>query len=262
MKKKCVLTIAGSDSGAGAGIQSDLKTFQNYGLYGLTVITAVTAQNSKGIQKSFELPVQILQAQLYSVFDDFDIRCVKTGMLVSDRVVNVVSNFLSKKKNLRIIVDPVIYSKSKFVMLNSKGVNALIGKLLPISFLVTPNLEEAEILSGSKIRDRESLEKASEIIFSFGVKNVLIKGGHFSRDFFLKKGTDILFNGRSYTLFRTEISSDKSLHGIGCTLSSAITSNIALGNDLKSSIKNAKNYINQKLQNKLRTGNGWRATEI
>jgi len=134
--KPVVLTIAGSDSGAGAGIQSDLKTLHNHGVYGVTVITALTSQNTKGVQSSFEVPAKIIKSQLKSLFDDFNIRTAKTGMLSSSKVIDVIYSVLMEKKNLKLIIDPVLYSKNQFVMLDKTGIKSLINKLLPLSFLL------------------------------------------------------------------------------------------------------------------------------
>src|SRR5262245_23158966 len=139
-KKICVLTIAGSDSGAGAGIQSDLKTFKNHGLYGVTAITAITAQNTKGVQKSFEVPAAMIDEQLKSVLSDFNIKFAKTGMLSSAKAINIIVKQLKRKKNIKLVIDPVILSKNGKALLNKPGIKALREKLIPLSFLITPNI--------------------------------------------------------------------------------------------------------------------------
>jgi len=255
-KMKCVLSIAGSDSGAGAGIQSDLKTFHNHGVYGVTVITAITAQNTLGVQKSYELPIEIINAQLKSVFDDFDLKVVKIGMLSSVNVIKTIVKYLTKRPKLKIIVDPVILSKNKYELLDEKGLAEFKKKLLSLSFLVTPNLFEAEKISGLKIKSYSDIQKAAKIILSFGCKNVLIKGGHFSEKIELSKGTDILYNGKDFTRFSSEFVKTKHTHGIGCTLSSAIASNLALDKNLNEAIISSKAYILKMLSNKAKIGKG------
>ena len=256
-----VLTIAGSDSSSGAGIQSDLKTFHNYGLYGLSVITAVTAQNTIGVQSSFELPKEIIEAQLKSVFEDFNIGVAKTGMLSSEKVVETVSNFLRNKGNVKIVVDPVLVSKSGYKMLNDKGSDTMLSKLFPLAYLVTPNVPEAEVISGIKISSADDLESALVAIYNRGCKNVLIKGGHMPESTGIEKGVDILYNGKKYYLFKTKFVKSKNTHGIGCTFSSAIASGLALDMTLKDSIVNAKAYIVESLKKSKKIGKGFGPVE-
>lgn len=255
-EKKCVLTIAGSDSGAGAGIQSDLKTFRNHNVYGVSVITAITAQNTKGVQKSFELSSKIIEAQLNSVLDDFDIRYAKTGMLSSDKVIDAVFKFISKHKNLKIIVDPVIFSKNGKPLLNKAGIKALKEKLLPLAYLITPNIFETESLCGVEINSIDDLEIASVVIYEMGVKNVLIKGGHMKETIGLPLGTDVLFDGKKFYMFNTNFVNSSNTHGIGCTLSAAITANLAIGNTLLHSVEESKKYIEKLLQKSVKIGKG------
>src|SRR5512143_3731230 len=229
---KFVLTIAGSDSGAGAGIQSDIKTFHNYGLYGLTVVTAVTAQNTVGVQDSFELPAEIIDAQLKSVFDDFEIEVAKTGRLSSDKVIDAVSSYLRNKAYVKLVIDPVLVSKNGFKMLNEKGIGVLKSKLFPLSYVVCPNVPEAEVLSGVAIRSAEDIEEAARAIYNTGCKNVLIKGGHMPESTGIEKGVDVLYNGKKFVMFQSKFVKSKNTHGIGCTFSSALASNLALGESL------------------------------
>jgi hydroxymethylpyrimidine/phosphomethylpyrimidine kinase len=255
-KLKFILTIAGSDSSAGAGIQSDLKTFSNHGLYGLSVITAATAQNTLGVQSSFELPPEIIEDQLRSIFDDFNINVIKTGMLSSAKVINVVYDFLRFKPKIKLVVDPAIISKNGFVLLNEKGVNAMLTKLLMLGHIVTPNLYEAEVLSGIKIGTPYALEEAAKSIHSRGCRNVLIKGGHFPDEFGIPKGTDVLYNGEKFSLFKSAFIKSANTHGIGCVYAASIASNIALGETLKRSIVLAKAYVIESLRNARRIGKG------
>jgi len=255
MNKICVLTIAGSDSGAGAGIQSDLKTFRNFGVYGLTVITSVTAQNTIGVQKKFELPVSIIDAQLKSVFADFKFVVVKTGMLSSSKVINAVAKNVKGRK-LKIVVDPVILSKNRFSLLDNKGVEALKKKLLPLAYVVTPNIYEAEVLSGHSIKSATDLNIAAKIIKGFGCKCVLIKGGHINNKLGVEPATDVLFDGKKFTFFNSKFIKSQNTHGIGCTLSSAIAANLAFGKSVDESITSAKRYVVKSLKKSLRIGKG------
>jgi hydroxymethylpyrimidine/phosphomethylpyrimidine kinase len=259
-KKKCVLTIAGSDSGAGAGIQSDLKTFQNYGVYGLTVLTAVTAQNTLGVQKSFGLPAGIVEAQLKSVLSDFDIKVVKTGMLSSAKIIDVIVKNL-KNKNAKIVVDPVILSKNNYPLLDKSGISALKHKLLPLTYIVTPNLFEAEVLAGFKITSGDKLVLAAKKIYGFGCKYVLVKGGHFPYWLNLEKGSDILYDGKKHFIIKSAFVKSRNTHGIGCTLSAAIASNIAKGMQIQNAIINAKLYIVKSLRKSVKIGKGVSAVE-
>jgi len=261
-KTKCVLTIAGSDSGAGAGIQSDIKTIHNHGLYALTVITSVTAQNTFGVQNSFELPGWIIRQQLESIFKDFDVKVIKTGMLSSGKVVKIISDYLSGLGNMKIIIDPVILPKNGKPLLDRAGIELLKKYLLPNAFLVTPNLKEAEELSGLRINNLQSLKQAASVLKNSGVKYVLIKGGHINKKFKLKRATDVLYDGLTFRYFTSEYIRTKRTHGIGCTFSSAIASNTVLGHTLNESIHLAKKYIVRKLKIKLTAGHGKGPVEI
>jgi len=261
VKKKCVLTIAGSDSGAGAGIQSDIKTFKNHGVYGLSVITAVTAQNTKGVQSSLTMPAKIIQSQLNSVFSDFNITAAKTGMLAGANVINTVAEQFRKKRNVKLIVDPVILSKNRFVMLDKAGISALKKNLLKHTYLLTPNIPEAEILTGLTIDSLDDLETAALMLFEMGAANVLVKGGHLKSSIGLPLGTDVLFDGKKFYLFSTSYISTRNTHGIGCTLSAAITANIALGSNLNDSIDKAKAYVVKTLKKTAVIGKGFNPVE-
>jgi hydroxymethylpyrimidine/phosphomethylpyrimidine kinase len=252
---KFVLTIAGSDSSAGAGIQSDLKTFHNYKVYGLTVITAITAQNTKGVQKAFALPAKIIDAQLKSIFSDFKPDTVKTGMLGSADAVKVIYKNL-KGKNIKIVVDPVMLSKNRFHMLGKEGIELLKNKLLPITFMVTPNLYETEILAGFKINNGSDLNLAAKKIFSYGCEYVLLKGGHFHSKLGIETGNDILYDGKVFKSIRSEYVKSKNTHGIGCTLSAAIAANLAKGKKIENAIIDAKLYIIRSLKKSVKIGKG------
>lgn len=254
-RKKCILTIAGSDSGAGAGIQSDIKTFLNHGVYGVNVITAITAQNTRGIQSSFELPAKIIKQQIVSVLNDFNVKVIKTGMLSSDKVVNAVADSLKNFKG-KLIIDPVLLSKNKFSLLNKSGIETMKKELMPTAFLITPNIPEAEILSSVKIKSLDDIEKSAMKLNSYGCKNVLIKGGHLPASIKLPGGTDFLYDGKRFYLYQSRWIESNNTHGIGCTFSAAIASNIAKGLSLNESIIKAKNYIQEKLLMTIKLGKG------
>lgn len=256
MSVKFALSIAGSDSSAGAGIQSDLKTFHNHGVYGLTVITSVTAQNTEGVQDTFELPAKIVKSQLISLFDDFDINAVKTGMLSSAKVIDAVYEVLTDKK-IKLVIDPVILSKNGYTLLDKKGIEELKKKLIPLSNLVTPNIPELEFISGWKIRAEEDVYIAAKVIYDMGTKNVLVKGGHFTKEMGLTLGTDILFDGKYFNYFESEFVNTKNTHGIGCTLSASITANLVFGKNLHKSISEAKKYITESLKKTKKIGRGY-----
>lgn len=260
MSKICVLTIAGSDSGGGAGIQSDIKTFRNHGVYGATVITSVTAQNTRGVQKTYELPPAIVSEQLKSVLTDFRIRAAKTGMLSGPKVINVITKQLTGRK-IKLVVDPVIFSKNSYKMLNKSGIRSLCRNLLPLAYLITPNIPEAEILTGIKIDSIEHLETSAVALNEMGVKNVLVKGGHLKHSIGLPLGTDVLFDGKKFCLFSTNYVRTPNTHGIGCTLSAAITSNLAKGLNLVNSIEIAKQYVVTSLKKTTRIGKGFSPVE-
>ena len=260
--KPVVLTIAGSDSSAGAGIQSDLKTFHNHGVYGVTVITALTSQNKKGVQSSFEVPAKIIKSQLISLLDDFNIRTAKTGMLSSSKVIEAVYGVLKDKKKLKLIIDPVLFSKNQFVMLDKNGIKSLINKLLPLAFLITPNFSEAEILTGIKFNTFEDMELACKILNDFGAKNVLIKGGHMTKNIGLPVASDLLYSKNKFFIFPANYINTKHTHGIGCTFSAAIAAKIALGKKIEESIIESKIYVQNKLQRTEKIGSGINPVEI
>ncbi len=259
--KSCVLTIAGSDSGAGAGIQSDIKTFKNHGVYGLSVISAVTSQNTKGVQNSYTLPAKVIDAQLNSIFSDFKVKAAKTGMLANANIIDAIVKLMRKHKNLKLIVDPVIHSKNKFTMLNSQGINTLKKQLFKHTYLLTPNIPEAETLTGLHIETLEDLETAALMLYDMGVKNVLLKGGHLKLSMGLPLGTDVLFDGKKFYLFNSNYIATKNTHGIGCVLSASITSNLALGLNLIHSINKAKQYVVKSLKKTVNIGSGFNPVE-
>lgn len=244
--KRFVLTIAGSDTTSGAGVQADIKTFRDFGLYGLNVVTAVTSQNHKGVQDSFTLPISVIQSQLKAVSSSFKIGFVKTGMLCSSSVVKTVAEFISRNR-YRLLIDPVIYSKNNYRMLDQKGIGSLKKYLIPLAYLVTPNLHEAEIICGFKIKTFEDLENAAFFFTRTGAENVLIKGGHFNKYTGISPGNDILYDGRKFYMFPGKFMQNKKVHGTGCIFSSAIAANLTLGKSLTEAIILSKCYLQERI---------------
>ena len=235
-----VLTIAGSDSGGGAGIQADLKTFAALGCYGMTAITALTAQNTLGVQAIQSVPAAFLKAQLQSVLDDIGVDAVKVGMLHSPEVVEVVAWAIDHYQLKRVVLDPVMVATSGDKLIADETVAVLMRELFPRVQLITPNLDEAALLLGKPVLDEAALSQACADLQAMGAASVLLKGGHL-------KGEDVvdvllLADGTSHTLRSKRISS-QNVHGTGCTLSSAIASHWALGLNLTEAVAQARNYI-------------------
>lgn len=248
---KQALTIAGSDSGGGAGIQADLKTFHAHGVFGLSAITSVTAQNTQEVRAACDLPEEIVRAQISAVFDDFEIAAVKTGMLSSRAIVEAVADELTVRNGQPLVVDPVMISTSGFPLLRDAAIQGITDRLLPLATLVTPNCYEAELLSKTKIKTRRDAEFAARKIAALGTGAVLVKGGHL-------EGTavDVLWDGERETVFESERIDTGNTHGTGCTLASAIAANFALGYGLHDAVDRAKNYITEAIRHGLDIGKG------
>lgn len=246
------LTIAGSDSGGGAGIQADLKTFHAHGVFGASVVTAITAQNTVAVTKAYDLPLDIIEAQLDAVFDDFDIAAAKTGMLSSAGIVEIVVGALRRRGFDKLVVDPVMISKSGYKLLKDDAIESVKKRLLPLALVVTPNLHEAELLSGLKIDSADKMREAALTIHGFGPRNVLVKGGHAGFD----EATDLLFDGNRFHSFQSDFIHTKNTHGTGCTFSAAITARLALGEPLVTAVHKAKTYITRAIRHSLAIGKG------
>lgn len=251
MKIKTALTIAGSDSSGGAGIQADLKTFSAHGIYGMSVITAVTAQNTQGVLAIQDIDQEIVEKQIEAIFEDLPVDSVKIGMVSKIETIQAIYNKLSYYQPAFIVLDPVMVSKSGHHLLKEESTNTLIELLLPLSTVITPNLPEAEVITGRKIDTHEDMEVAAKQIYEMGPKNVFIKGGHLEED-----ATDILYDGAKFTYFKQQRIHTKNTHGTGCTLSSAIASNLALGFSMKKAVKKAKEYITMAIEHSLDIGKG------
>lgn len=249
MKK--VLTIAGSDCSGGAGIQADLKTFSAHGVYGMSVITAVTAQNTQGVFAVEDISRDVIAKQIEAIFDDIEVDGVKIGMVSQVQTIEVIVEHLRHYLPEIIVLDPVMVSKSGCHLLNPLAEATLIKELLPMALLVTPNIPEAEVMTNMAIRTLKQMEESAKVIYQMGAKNVLLKGGHLESE-----ATDILYDGREFSYFSSNRVASENTHGTGCTLSSAITANLALGHTLKQAVLRAKEYITIAIQHSLSIGKG------
>lgn len=239
-----VLSIAGSDSSGGAGIQADIKTFSSLGVYGATAITAITAQNTLGVHSQLAIDPQMVYNQIVAVLDDLHPRYVKIGMLANVDIVNAVAEALGRY-DLSVILDPVIVSSSGHRLLSEEAQEAIKQRLLPLTMLITPNIPEAEALCGMRLSTLESKELAARHLIDLGAGSVLIKGGHEVGDV----KSDILFfmspNGMETTIFSSETIKTKNIHGTGCTLSSAIAAFMAKGLSMHDAVAEAKRYVGE-----------------
>ena len=252
MVLKQVLTIAGSDSGGGAGIQADIKAMSANGVFGMSVITAITAQNTEEVTDVFELPVSIVAAQLDAVFDDFEVAAVKTGMLVSADIISAVTKLLKPQNVTNLVVDPVMISKTGHPLLKPDAIDALTRELLPLALVVTPNVHEAQRLSGIEIKSLGDARQAAKVIHKLGCKHVLIKGGHLIQE----KGADLLYDGRFFSVFKGEFIDTPHTHGTGCTYASAIAAQLARGKALPQAVQTAKGYVTEAIRHALAIGHG------
>ncbi|MFD3157769.1 bifunctional hydroxymethylpyrimidine kinase/phosphomethylpyrimidine kinase [Haloimpatiens sp. FM7330] len=247
---KNVLTIAGSDSCGGAGIQADLKTMSALGVYGMSVITAVTAQNTVGVIDVQEIDKKIVECQIRCIFDDINVDAVKIGMVSNSEIIETITNLLIEYKAKNIVVDPVMVSKSGYFLLKPEAVEKL-KKLISISHVVTPNIPEAETLTGMKIINEDDMKKAALCISKMGPKYVLVKGGHRCND-----ANDILYTGKDFIKIKGYRIQTKNTHGTGCTLSSSIASYLAKNYGIEDAVKESKNYITKAIENSFSIGHG------
>ena len=244
MKKNIALSIAGFDGSSGAGLQADLKTFYAHDVYGLSVVTSITAQNSKGVTGKLDIKSSFVKKQLKILFKDIKIHSIKLGMLANENNIKVISNFI-KKYTIKTVLDPVILSSSGYRLLNNKGIKLLKKELLPFVYLITPNIPEAEFLSGISIYNVKDMKKVAKKLQKMGAKNVLIKGGHLKG----KKAIDVLLHKDKFYILKEKKSVlSENFHGTGCILSSAIAANLAKGKSLKTSVKKAKKFITKKIK--------------
>jgi len=245
------LTIAGSDSGGGAGIQADLKTFSAFRVFGMSVLTAVTAQNSVGVQGVFNLPPAFVGRQLDSVLSDFGADAVKIGMLSTAPIIAEVAGRLRALAQGHVVLDPVMIAKSGDSLLEPDARAALVKEMLPLATVVTPNLHEAGALAGMAVATEPDMEEAARRILALGPRYVLVKGGHLE-----EAATDILWNGREFTRFTAARLPSTSTHGTGCTFSAAIAAGLARRQPLGDAIREAKAYVTAAIREGFQPGRG------
>jgi hydroxymethylpyrimidine/phosphomethylpyrimidine kinase len=239
--KSKVLIIAGSDSSGGAGIQADIKTVTAFGSYAMTAVTAVTSQNTKGVKEIASIPIKNLKTQLTMVLDDIGANAIKIGMLHNVNVIKCVHKILKKYKLKKVVLDPVMIAKGGAKLINKNSIKYLKKLLLPLCDVVTPNIPEAEVLTGLSIKNKEDMIKAAKKIISMGAKNVLLKGGHLKN----KMIFDILVSKKKVKVFPKRKINTKDTHGTGCTLSSALATCLSQKKNIYKSCKISLKYVNQ-----------------
>lgn len=250
-----VLCVGGSDSGAGAGIQADLKTISTCGSYATTVITALTAQNTRGVEGVFAVSPQFIARQIDAVLSDIGTDAVKTGMFSSPAAVAVVVEKIRQYRLKNIVVDPVMVAKGGHPLTKGRAVGGIMKKLLPVASVVTPNIPEAEVLSGHRIGTVDDMKKAASLIHGLGVKNVVIKGGHLRQS--RKTGSiDILYDGKSYSEFSADWIRTKNTHGTGCTFAAALAAYLAGGMAMRDAVSEAKALVLKAIKGSLKIGHG------
>jgi len=253
---KVALTIAGSDSSGGAGIQADLKTFHAHGVFGMSAVTAVTVQNTQKVYDIQEMEPRIVYDQITCLFEDVKIHAVKIGMVSGIELIKAIAKALKTVKPPPVVLDPVMVSKSGYPLLNQDARSALVDYLFPLSEVITPNIYEAEALIGRKIKNIDDMKSAASDILKLKTKKVVIKGGHLGED----RATDVLYDGKEYKELHSYRVKTKNTHGTGCTFSSAIAANIALGKNFFQAVSLAKKYITGAIEHSLSIGQGYGPT--
>ncbi|MGG5181337.1 bifunctional hydroxymethylpyrimidine kinase/phosphomethylpyrimidine kinase [Bacillus sp. MM09(2025)] len=252
MTIKKAFTIAGSDSGGGAGIQADLKTFQELGVYGMSAITAITAQNTLGVHGVYPLSIEALESQIDAVAEDLLPDAVKTGMLWSADMIKIVAE-KTVQYDMKLIVDPVMIAKGGASLLNEDAVLAMKTHLLPVSYAVTPNLPEAEVLTDMRIQTKEDRYLAAERLYELGTKHVVIKGGHGPSGGMI---TDLLYDGKGFIEVTNEHIDTPHTHGTGCTFAAALTAEIAKGYSMREAFETAETFVHEAIKYPLNIGAG------
>ena len=246
-----VMTIAGSDSGGGAGIQADLKTFAALGVYGTSVLTAVTAQNTLRVTEVFELPTSIIGSQIDAVISDIGTDVVKTGMLSSTAIIKTVAEKVHEHNLSKLVVDPVMVAKGGDRLLQEDAADALRSILIPLAYIITPNVPEAEVLTGRKIVTLDDARSAASDLVKMGANAVVVKGGHLEGP-----PTDMLYDGYEFRGFTAQRIHSTSTHGTGCTFASAIAAYLAHGNSVRDAVAQAKKYVSASIRYAFPMGQG------
>jgi hydroxymethylpyrimidine/phosphomethylpyrimidine kinase len=250
VKLPVALTIAGSDSGGGAGIQADLKTFAALGVHGTSAITAITAQNTVGVTDILELPTTLVRAQIDAVVDDMGVQAAKTGMLSSAAIIGVVADAIERHAIRRLVVDPVMVAKGGARLLRDDAVDALRELLIPLAAVITPNLPEAQVLLDREIRTLEERRQAARHLVAMGARAAVVKGGH------ADDVTDVFFDGSDMLELHAERIDTQNTHGSGCVFSAAIAAGLAKGHDPRAAVQEAKAFITRAIANSLELGHG------
>lgn len=251
MKK--ALTIAGSDSGGGAGIQADLKTFQELEVFGMSALTAVTAQNTLGVQAVYPMTTEAVSKQIESIGEDMGANAIKTGMLFNAEIIKAVAEKIEYYNWQNVVVDPVMIAKGGASLLQIEAISALKQYLLPLAMVVTPNIPEAEVLTGMSIKTDEDKQEAAKRLYDLGVKHVVLKGGH---DEDRDVSIDLLYDGDEFKTFTSKRIQTKNTHGTGCTFSAAVTAELAKGLSVYEAISVAKQFIQAAIEDQLLIGQG------
>jgi len=249
--RRRAMTIAGSDSGGGAGIQADLKTFAALGVYGTSAITAVTAQNTLGVSAVFELPAELVASQIDAIMTDIGTDSVKTGMLSSSAIIKVVAEKMREHSLTNLVVDPVMVAKGGDRLLQEEAVEALQRDLLPLAMVATPNIPEAEVLTGREIHSLEDARRAAREVVGMGAKSVVVKGGHLEGP-----AVDTFYDGHEFSELSAARIDSSSTHGTGCTFASAMAASLAKGLSLEWAFRTAKEYVTQAILSSFPLGRG------
>ncbi|MGH7908620.1 MAG: bifunctional hydroxymethylpyrimidine kinase/phosphomethylpyrimidine kinase [Thermodesulfobacteriota bacterium] len=247
------LTIAGSDSGGGAGIQADLKTFTAFRVFGMSVLTSITAQNTESVSGIYDLPSDFVKLQIEAVLNDIGVDAAKTGMLSNEKIISAVAEKIKQYGIKKLVIDPVMRAKSGDVLLKHEAERTLLEELLPLAFVVTPNIPESEVLSGIKVSSLDDMREAARIIKSIGCEYVLVKGGHLK---WSSEAIDILYDGKDFYDFPSPRIKTKNTHGTGCTYSAAICAGLAKGLNATEAIRQAKDYVTEAIRNSFNLGKG------
>jgi hydroxymethylpyrimidine/phosphomethylpyrimidine kinase len=250
---RVALTIAGSDSGGSAGIQADLRTFAFHCVHGTSALTCITAQNTLGVTRVDALPAAAVVAQIQAVVQDIAVQAVKTGMLLNQEITTAVAEQIEALRIDKLVVDPVMVSRTGAQLIDDAAVATLRDTLIPLAAVVTPNRYEAQLLSGLEIHTLDDMKVAAQRIHQMGAKVVLVKGGGMAGNL---RGVDVWFDGHQIETLTTALVDTKNTHGTGCTLAAAIAANLALGNDLLTSVRRAKDYVTIALSYSLDIGKG------
>lgn len=248
---KPILSIAGSDCSGGAGIQADLKTFSAHGLFGMTVIASIVAENTFRVIEYQNARPDMIEKQMDAVFEDIPPAAVKVGMLPCPETMLAVAGKLSQWSPQNVVIDPVMYAKNGCALMDPDSIDTLIARVIPLADVITPNIPEAEKIAGIRIQTTDDVKEAARIIYDMGCRRVLIKGGHREGD-----ATDVLFDGSQFYSFTAPRVHTKNTHGTGCTFSSAIASNLALGLPIEKAVEQAKHYVTTAITHSLELGKG------